>query len=110
MTFLISEKWFIRDMPMGTISVPTEAVGAIIGLKGSNFKDSEVVFNTSIKVTQTTDLLSYVTIKADIKDTIEKAKEILIMAVKHYFASVDESPPSSDVTTEPYYEDSLQDV
>ena len=97
-------------MPTGTISVPTEAMGAIIGLKGSKFKDSEVVFNTSIKVTQTNDLLSYVTIKADCKDAIEKAKEILIMAVKHYFASVEESPPSSDAPTEPYDEDSLQDV
>ena len=109
-TFLVSEKWFIRDMHMGTISVPTEAVGAIIGLKGSKFKDLEVSFNTSIEVTQTNDLLSYVTIKVDCKDAIEKAKEILIMAVKHYFASVEELPPSNDTPTEPYNEDSLQDV
>ena len=84
------------------MSVATEAMGAILGLKGSKFKDSEVVFNTSIEVNQTDDLLSYVTIKADSKDTIEKAKEILIMAVKHYFTSVEESPPSSDAPTEPY--------
>ena len=97
-------------MPTGTISVPLEAVGAIIGLKGSKFKDTKVVFNTSIEVNQTNDLLSYVTIKADCKDTIEKAKEILIMAVKHYFASVEESLPSSDVPMEPYDEESLQDL
>ena len=92
------------------MSVPSEAVGAILGLKGSKFKDSEVVFNTSIEVTQTNDLLSYVTIKVDSKDAIEKAKEILIMAVKHYFTSVEELPPSSDALTEPYNEDSIQDV
>ena len=97
-------------MPTGMMSVPSEAMGAILGLKGSKFKDSEVVFNTYIKVNQTNDLLSYVTIKADSKDAIEKAKEILIMAVKHYFASVEESPPSSDVPKDPYYEDALQDV
>ena len=97
-------------MPTGTISVPMEDMLAIIGPKGSKFKDWEVVFNTSIEVTETNDLLSYITIKADCKDTIEKAKEILIMAVKHYFASVEESPPSSDAPTEPYDEDSLQDV
>ena len=97
-------------MPTGMTLVPSEAMGAILGLKGSKFTDSEVVFNTSIKVNQTDDLLSYVTIKADSKDAIEKAKEILIMAVKHYFASVEESPPSSDTPMEPYDEDSLQDV
>ena len=92
------------------MSVPSEALGSIKGLKGSKIGDAEAVFNTSIEVNQTDDLLSYITIKADCKDTIEKAKEILIMAVKHYFASVEESPPSSDAPTEPYDEDSLQDV
>ena len=37
-------------MPIGMISVPSEAIGAMKGLKGSKIRDPEAVFNTSIKV------------------------------------------------------------
>ena len=47
------------------MSVPSEAEGAIKGLKGSKIRDPEAVFNTSIEVNKTGDLLSHVTIKAD---------------------------------------------
>ena len=46
------------------MSVPSEAVGAIKGLKGSKIRDPTAVFNTYVEVNKTGDLLSHVTIKA----------------------------------------------
>ena len=49
-------------MPTGMMSVPFRAVGAIKGLKGSKIRDPEAVFDTSIKVNKTGNLLSHITI------------------------------------------------
>ena len=38
------------------MSVPSEAVGAIKGLKGSKIRDPEAIFKTSIEVNQTGNL------------------------------------------------------
>ena len=92
------------------MSVPSEAVPTIIGHKGKKIKDTCAVFNTSIKVDKTDTPLSYVSIRADSEDAIEKTKQILIMAVKHYFASVEVLPASGDLPTEPDYADAFQDV
>ena len=53
--------------------------------------------------------MSFVTIRVDNEEAIEKTKQILVMAVKHYFASVEELPASSDIPTEPNDADALQD-
>ena len=92
------------------MSVPSEAVPAIIGLKGKKIKDTCAVFNTSIKIEKTNGPLSFVTIRTYKEDAIEKTKKILIMTVKHYFASVEELPASSEIPTEPNDADALQDL
>ena len=98
------------NMPESMMSVPSEAVPAFIGCKGSKVRDTSAVFNTSIKVDKTGGPLSFITIRADNEEAIEKTKKILVMAVKHYFASVEELPASSNIPTEPNDADALQDL
>ena len=81
-----------------------------MGLEGKKIKDTCAVFNTSIKIDKTDGSLSFVTIRADKEDAIEKTKKILIMAIKHYFAWVEELPASSNIPTEPNEADVLQDL
>ena len=97
-------------MPESMMSVPSEAVPAIMGRKGSKVKDTSAVFNTTIKVDKTDGPLYFVNIRADSQEAIEKTKKILVMAIKHYFASVEELPANSDIPTEPNEADALQDL
>ena len=107
---LLSEEQPLASMPESTMSVPSEAVPAIIGCEGSKVKDTSTVFNTTIKVDKTDSPLSFLSITADNEEAIEKTKNILVMAVKHYFASVEELPANSDIPTEPDEADALQDL
>ena len=108
--FLFSEERPLLNMPESTMSVPSEAVPAIIGCEGSKIKDTCAVFNTSIDIDKTDDPLSYVTIRAYSEVAIERTKQILPMAVKHYWASVEVLPANGDIPTKPNYADAFQEV
>ena len=70
--------------------LPSECIPAIIGLNGDKVKDTKSVTGTTIQLTKKSDLFHLVSVSGHSIESCHLAKRILLHAVSHHLASLQE--------------------
>ena len=70
------------------MTIPSESIPAVIGHAGAKLKDIEKASGSQMHIIKQPDVLSSVEISGPNPASVEKAKKLTYIAVKHYLAAV----------------------
>ena len=96
-------------MVLGQMMVPTESIPAIIGHAGLKIKDIQKASRTNLHIIKKpdVDILSLVEISGTDICSVERAKKLINLAVKHYFAAVSKPNSKSSYVKSEWHEAAL---